>query len=82
MEERELGGLRCGQVLAHLSEYLDGELPAELKAAADAHLAACPNCRAFGGQMEGLLGALRTAPPPPVPPGLLDRLQQRLASED
>ncbi len=37
--------LTCQDLLQHLSAYLDNELDAELTAAAEAHLATCPNCR-------------------------------------
>lgn len=37
--------LTCEDLLTHLSDYLDGNLPAELTAEAERHLATCPNCR-------------------------------------
>lgn len=35
----------CREMLSSLSEYLDGELEAELCAAIESHLAECKNCR-------------------------------------
>jgi predicted anti-sigma-YlaC factor YlaD len=35
----------CREMLSSLSEYLDGELEAELCAAIESHLAECNNCR-------------------------------------
>jgi anti-sigma factor (TIGR02949 family) len=34
----------CGMLLGELSEYVDGELAAELCAALERHLADCPKC--------------------------------------
>lgn len=35
----------CHEMLSSLSEYLEGELEAELCAAIESHLAECENCR-------------------------------------
>ncbi|MCC6536021.1 MAG: zf-HC2 domain-containing protein [Bryobacterales bacterium] len=59
---RQEGGLWCNEVLARLSAYLDGELPAGERAQVDAHLAACPNCARFGGDVAGLLERLPAQP--------------------
>ncbi len=59
--EREVAGLLCSEVLASLSDYLDGELAAEARAAIEAHLAGCDRCARFGGGMAGALAALRAA---------------------
>ncbi len=37
--------LTCEDLVAHLSDYLDGELDEELNRAAREHLATCENCR-------------------------------------
>lgn len=34
----------CAEVLSHLWEYLDDELPAEAAAPVRAHIAVCPRC--------------------------------------
>lgn len=57
--EREVGGLRCSQVLERLSEYLDGELPADAVAKVVAHVSACHVCEQFGGMFAGVVAALR-----------------------
>jgi len=46
--ERIIGGLGCGEVLERLSDYLDGELTAEVKSAVEAHIAECDRCAQFG----------------------------------
>jgi hypothetical protein len=47
--DREVAGLRCTQVLAHLSDYLDGELDPQTRAQVEAHVQGCDWCERFGG---------------------------------
>lgn len=56
--EREVGGLRCSEVLEHLSDYVDGQLAATLRSKVDAHLAGCDNCSRFGGEYGAVVRAL------------------------
>jgi anti-sigma factor RsiW len=58
-ENRRIGGLTCFEVLERLSDYLDGELPAEAKAQVDAHLSGCDACTTFGGEFGAVVSALR-----------------------
>ncbi|MFO0584323.1 MAG: anti-sigma factor [Anaeromyxobacter sp.] len=52
-------GLTCEEVLALLSDYLDGELsPVEL-GKVEAHLSACDGCTKFGGQFRATVVALK-----------------------
>ena len=37
--------MRCEELLAYLSDYIDGDMSGELSAAAQEHLATCANCR-------------------------------------
>ena len=78
--EREVAGLRCGEVLADLSEYLDGELPAERRAQLDAHLRGCDVCERFGGTFSSAIQALRRGerPDPAEASAVFERLRQRL----
>ena len=57
--EREVAGLRCGQVLEQLSEYLEGELAPEVRGRIEAHVRACDHCARFGGVFSAAVGALR-----------------------
>ncbi len=70
------GGLRCGEVLARLSDYLDDALPAEERARVEAHLRACGRCEAFGGRVGRIVRDLRRelGAPEPLPEGLKARL--------
>lgn len=58
--DREVGGLRCRDVLAGLSDYLDGDLPNDVRARVDEHLAGCSNCERFGGRVGAIVGTLRS----------------------
>lgn len=58
-ENRNVGGLFCFEVLAALSDYLDGELAADARAKVEAHLAGCDACTKFGGEFGAVVKALR-----------------------
>jgi len=65
--DRLVAGLRCRDVLAQLSDYLDGELTAEQITRIEAHLAGCDWCERFGGRFAAVVRAFRaglTVPPP------------------
>lgn len=77
-----VAGVRCREVLADLSEYIDGQLDAERVGALQAHLAACDRCARFGGHVINLLSSLRAGLTEPI---ALDddsarRLRDRLAT--
>lgn len=52
--------MRCRDVLADLSEFLDGNLGTERVAAMQAHLAGCDTCARFGGNVGKIVTALRS----------------------
>lgn len=58
-DERVVGGLSCGQVLAWLSDYLDDDLEAGARAQVEAHLRGCDGCARFGGEFSATIRALR-----------------------
>ena len=72
-ENRNVGGLFCFEVLAQLSDYVDGELPAAGKAKIEAHLAGCDACTRFGGEFGAVVKALREKKP--VEPSEASRLR-------
>jgi len=83
LHEREVAGLRCSEVLARLSDYLDGDLgPAEVERVR-AHLRGCDACEHFGGAMASIVGALRRqiGAAEPVADDVAARLRERLARE-
>jgi anti-sigma factor RsiW len=56
--EQEVAGIRCGEVLAELSDFLDGELPPERRAQVVAHLQGCDVCERFGGAFTAAIHSL------------------------
>lgn len=78
--EREVAGLRCGDVLAELSDFLDGELTAPRQAQVEAHLRGCDVCERFGGVFSAAIRALQQGGFQPVEeaPAVFQRLNIRL----
>lgn len=82
--EHNHGHEHCGELIAQLNDYLDGELPADLCAELEAHLAGCADCRVVLdtlGQTVRILRGLdemHAAIPPEVEARLLERIAQRL----
>ena len=61
---RRVGSFTCGEVLARLSAYLDGELAeAELSQLVE-HVHGCSTCAAFGGRFGRIIQELRGQPSP------------------
>jgi anti-sigma factor RsiW len=65
--EREIAGLRCSQVLEMLSQYLDGELSADLASRVEQHVLACDWCRKFGAEFAAVVNSLREKLAAPEP---------------
>jgi len=62
-----------------LSALVDGELPSgERRAAVEAHLGACPACRALKEDIELLRQAVAAEAPPPMPGDLAARIRGRI----
>lgn len=81
-EPKVVAGLSCLDVLARLSELVDGEVSADERAQMAAHVAACDWCDRFGREFAATLDALRAeAAAPPVPTEVGERLLARLAGQ-
>lgn len=66
--QRFVGDLWCFDVLAKLSDYVDGDLrDSECQQLRD-HLAGCGYCEDFGAEFQSMLGALREGLSKPAPP--------------
>ena len=75
--------ISCEQMLALLSDYLDGELAPDDQARVEVHLKGCNNCSRFGGELSNLLTQLRDqVRGAPLPPGLHERLARALESPE
>ena len=73
--EREIAGLRCSEVLARLSAYVDGDLDAPERAQVEAHVAECAWCEHFGGEFAAMVQQVRrTLDAAAAPTRLLDRV--------
>jgi anti-sigma factor RsiW len=81
--DRDVAGVRCREVLADLSSYLDGDLLPERVRQLEAHVQGCDWCERFGGRFSGVVRAFREGlgSPAPVPEGMQARLRARLRGE-
>lgn len=80
--DRDVAGVTCREVLAELSELLDGALPEGRAAQLRSHVAGCDWCARFGGRFAGTVRALRASlhEPAPVTDAVAARLRARLAA--
>ena len=69
--------LTCKELVAHSSDYLDGQLTLRQRLAVRAHLAMCGNCRRIIRQMKLTQAVIRQMPEEELPE--LDALAERLA---
>lgn len=81
--ERLVAGVRCGEVLADLSEYLDEGLSRDRREQIEAHLRGCHYCERFGREFSAAVKALREqlGDAPPVDGDVASRLRARLRRE-
>jgi len=74
---------QCDQILGSLSEYIDGELKAELCAVLEAHLVECENCRIVVNTLRKTIELYReTSTPDELPGEVRQRLYAKLELED
>lgn len=74
---------QCQQLLGSLSEYIDGELQAELCAALEAHLQECENCRVVVNTLRKTIELYKeTSVPDELPGAVRERLFVKLQLED
>jgi len=73
----------CTDVLPRLSDFVDDDLPSELRAAVDAHLRTCASCRGLADDLRGISQTSRTlepiSPPDRVWAGIAARLDEASA---
>lgn len=72
----------CKALLGSLSEYIDGELPAELCAEIEKHLSGCENCRVVLNTTKRTIDLVQLPIEEAVPPEVRERLFKRLNLDD
>ncbi len=68
----------CQALLGTLSEYIDGELPAELCKEIEKHLAGCDNCRVVLNTTKRTIDLVRVPVDEDMPADVRERLFKRL----
>ena len=69
-------GLVCKEVVELVSDYLEGVLLPEKRAALEEHLAGCPGCTNYVEQVRLTIGMLRALAQEPVFPETKEELLQ------
>ena len=68
----------CRKMLGELSDYLDGDLGAELCRQLETHLASCPNCRIMLDSLTKTVRLFREDREEPLPEELKSTLRNAL----
>jgi anti-sigma factor RsiW len=71
----------CRELAERVSEYLDGELPADLARAVETHFAACARCEAFLRSLSRVRALGAWLPPVNLEPEVLERLRKRMGDD-
>ncbi len=81
-DDREVAGLTCAQVMRALSDYAEGDVPADLRARIEAHVAGCRQCEQFGAAFTALLSGMRRqlAAPDPVDDDVVARVRRAITA--
>ena len=79
MNERQVGGLWCHEVLECLDAFVAGTLSPEMLPAVEAHVADCIECARFGAAYTRLVHALRKGPEEALGEARLLRLGKAMA---
>ena len=74
--------MRCKEARMNLSRSTDGRLPENRKNALAGHMAACPDCRAFGRDAGVILGLLKDGREPEPLPYFQGRLWAKIAERE
>lgn len=74
--------MNCPEVMDHISEYIDAELPSPEEKEVKAHLLLCEDCRELVGKMEMLRNQIQQGIMSiPVPPNLGSRILNTIQEE-
>lgn len=80
-DEQIVAGLHCGEVLADLTEHLDGRLRLDRAERIDEHLTGCAECRRLLDAVTAAVRVVRRLPEEPLPPEVEERLLEALRGE-
>lgn len=73
----------CSHLLGNLSDYIDGELEAQLCAEIEKHLSGCNNCRVVVNTLRKTVELYeQTEDSPDLPDGVRERLFLKLKLDD
>ena len=70
--------LTCKDFLKELSEYLDENLDAEIRAKLEEHIAECPNCWVIADTTRKTIQIYKGMDPQPIPADVESRLMKAL----
>ena len=70
--------LKCEEMLAALSDYVDGELDPEVREAFRRHLAGCNPCEVVVDNLRHTITVYKAGEPVELPPELHDQLSRVL----
>jgi anti-sigma factor RsiW len=73
-----MGKQECKRLLNALSDYIDGEAPAELCVEIERHLAVCANCQALVNTLRKTISLYQELPQPEMLAGTRERLYATL----
>lgn len=73
--------MECKQLVALLSEFIDGQLPDHLCQEIQAHIADCEPCVAFVNTLRKTIQMCQQLPQQPLPDELKSRLKELLQNE-
>lgn len=72
--------INCREVFREISNYLEQDVPAELRARLEAHFQECNHCRAILDGTGNVLRLVGDGQAFDLPPGFGQRLRQRVAA--
>lgn len=79
--KREDVEMKCQQLFALLSEFIDGQLPEDICRQMEAHLADCQPCHVFLRTLQATVETCRRLPSSPLPEETRRELRELLRAE-
>ena len=70
--------LKCSEIVAQASDYLEKELSFSHRLQYQAHLLMCSNCRRFSRQFSAAVIMIRQLPPTPVSQKRIDEVNAKI----